>query len=146
MSSRDIAGLVVPWNVVGHSGRRKWLFLPDSLMRIDPPRLVCEHDNSQQIGRLVDDWTDEAGQWAHYVALAGRAGNRALAEVETGYRTGLSATLAPRPLTWVDDHPAYPGIRVVTSAVWVSTSLVRAPAFATARVHELIGGASRGNA
>lgn len=112
---------------------RRTLYTPKCLRPAQRIWLVIEHDLSQQVGRVVDTWADDTGQWVEVEFRGTAAGVRAYARAKDGSRCGLSVGSAGLAPVLDDDG----GVRRLTSVPWLELSLTRKPMFEQARLLEV---------
>lgn len=137
MERRTITGMVAPFNRVGMTGGKKWMFTPGSLKyapsHINRIKLLTDHDSDQPVGFLSKTWATPEGQFGTFKVGRGPEGDKALQSAADGVRDGLSVGVGhagdDSGFTFSDEN----GVNVITSAPWRETSLVALPAFTDAR-------------
>lgn len=134
---RTITGMVAPFNRVGMTAGKKWMFEPGSLKyspsHINRIKLLQDHDSEQPVGFLSKTWATADGQFGTYKVGRGPEGDKALQSAADGVRDGFSVGVGysgdDSGFTFSDKG----GVNVITSAPWRETSLVALPAFTDAR-------------
>lgn len=139
-TSRRVAGLVMPWNVVATDSRGmgRWRFNQGSLnwSNVSRVKLLRDHDPTQPVGRAValDDRRD--GLYGVYQVARGDKGDEVLSLAEDGVLDGFSAGPLIEPGGWEVD-PTERGVRSVFNGRLVETTITAIPAYDDARVHHV---------
>ena len=137
---RTITGVVMPWGKIGrHSNGQKWIFERGSLVygHVKFLRLNDEHDNAQRIGRAVDAQDTDEGLVVTFKINPGEAGDRALANAQSGQRRGLSVE-TEIDIVDAGPHPEHFGVTRVTLANFTGVGLVSNPAFTDSRIIRVV--------
>lgn len=132
LESRTIAGIAVPFGVVGNTNMGPTIVEAGALSIGDNVKLLVSHDDDRPIGKMADHTTDATGLHAKFRVIGTAAGDTALLEASEGIRDGLSVGLQ------VDDYTiAADGTVTVHAAQLREVSLVTFPAFTEARVQQV---------
>lgn len=131
---RELAGLVVPWNVVGENEAGKWVFERGSLSWADDitrVKLVRHHDPDRPVGHAIELNDRRDGLHGRFRIARGQTGDEVLNLAADGALDGFSAgpRIGRNGFT-VDRN----GLRTVHRAELVEVSVVAFPAFPDARV------------
>lgn len=128
--SRVIEGTAVPYGETATLGDREYEFTQGSLRpaRARTP-LLLGHDMNRPVGVLLGIDETDAGAIARFRVDPGPEGDTALAQAQSGSRSGLSIGASI-----VEASDREDGVRVVSQASLAEVSLVSVAAFASAEV------------
>ena len=137
-SSREIAGIAVPYGETAQLGDHRYQFTEGSLRpaRAKTP-LLLGHDTNRPVGVLMGIEDTAHGAVARFKIDRGPEGDLALEQAQSGSRSGLSIGASI-----VTAQDAEDGVRVVTQASLLEVSLCAIPAFAGAAVTQVTAEAS----
>lgn len=133
LAKRTIAGVAVPYEVVGNTSWGRTVFAAGSLEVPDRVVMLVGHDGEKPIGLMAEHDDNAERLFASYSIAKTAAGDDALLEASEGIRNGLSVgvTIDAYEIDTENDW-----IRV-TRAQLRETSLVTFPAFDSARVEKV---------
>lgn len=131
-ATRQISGIVVPFNKVGNTSAGPVLFEVGSI-NPDPKgvKFLLQHDAQRPIGKAIEFQASPGGITGTFKVSNTTAGSDALVEAADGLRDGLSVGAS------IDKYTIKDGVMRVTAAKIVEVSLVHAPAFADALVTDV---------
>jgi len=122
-SKRELQGVIVPFNKVGHTNMGDVVFSPGSLTIGDGIKLFTEHDMTRPIGKLKSYEETNEGIVGTFRVARTNAGDDALAEAQEGLRTGFSIG------AMIDDYVTKGEQVIVNAATLKEVSHVTFPAF-----------------
>lgn len=132
-ATRQISGIVVPFNKVGNTSAGEVVFEQGSIPTPDPKpvKFLLQHQADRPIGKAVEFQITDTGITGTFKVSNTTAGSDALVEAADGLRDGLSVGAQ------IDNYTMKDGVMHVTSARIVEVSLVHAPAFSDAVVTQV---------
>ena len=122
-SKRELTGVIVPFNKVGHTNMGDVVFSQGSLSIGDGIKLFTEHDMTRPIGKLKSYEETNDGIVGTFRVARTNAGDDALAEAQEGLRTGFSIG------AMIDDYITKGEQVIVNAATLREVSHVTFPAF-----------------
>jgi HK97 family phage prohead protease len=122
-SKRELTGVIVPFNEVGHTNMGDVVFQQGSLKIGEGIKLFTEHDMTRPIGKLSRYEEDDKGIIGTFKIARTNAGDDALAEAQEGLRTGFSVG------AMIDDYVTKGEQVIVNEATLKEVSHVTFPAF-----------------
>jgi len=122
-SKRELTGVIVPFNKVGHTNMGDVVFNQGSLTIGDGIKLFTEHDMTRPIGKLKSYEETNEGIVGTFRVARTNAGDDALAEAQEGLRTGFSIG------AMIDDYVTKGEQVIVNAATLKEVSHVTFPAF-----------------
>ena len=122
-SKRELTGVIVPFNKVGHTNMGDVVFNAGSLKIGDGIKLFTEHDMTRPIGKLKQYEETNEGIIGTFKVARTNAGDDALAEAQEGLRTGFSIG------AMIDDYVTKGEQVIVNEATLREVSHVTFPAF-----------------
>lgn len=122
-SKRELTGVIVPFNKVGHTNMGDVVFNAGSLKIGDGIKLFTEHDMTRPIGKLKQYEENDNGIIGTFKIARTNAGDDALAEAQEGLRTGFSVG------AMIDDYVTKGEQVIVNEATLREVSHVTFPAF-----------------
>jgi HK97 family phage prohead protease len=122
-SKRELTGVIVPFNKVGHTNMGDVVFNAGSLKIGDGIKLFTEHDMGKPIGKLKSFEETSTGIVGTFKIARTNAGDDALIEAQDGLRTGFSIGAT------IDDFVTNDQNVVVNAATLKEVSHVTFPAF-----------------
>ncbi len=122
-SKRELTGVIVPFNKVGHTNMGDVVFNQGSLTIGDGIKLFTEHDMTRPIGKLKSYEETNEGIVGTFRVARTNAGDDALAEAQEGLRTGFSIG------AMIDDYITKGEQVIVNAATLKEVSHVTFPAF-----------------
>jgi HK97 family phage major capsid protein len=122
-SKRELTGVIVPFNKVGHTNMGDVVFNQGSLTIGDGIKLFTEHDMTRPIGKLKSYEETNDGIVGTFRVARTNAGDDALAEAQEGLRTGFSIG------AMIDDYITKGEQVIVNAATLREVSHVTFPAF-----------------
>ena len=122
-SKRELTGVIVPFNKVGHTNMGDVVFNTGSLKIGDGIKLFTEHDMTRPIGKLKSYEETNEGIIGTFRVARTNAGDDALAEAQEGLRTGFSIG------AMIDDYVTKGEQVIVNKATLREVSHVTFPAF-----------------
>jgi HK97 family phage major capsid protein len=122
-SKRELTGVIVPFNKVGHTNMGDVVFNAGSLKIGDGIKLFTEHDMTRPIGKLKSYEETNDGIIGTFKVARTNAGDDALAEAQEGLRTGFSIG------AMIDDYVTKGEQVIVNEATLREVSHVTFPAF-----------------
>lgn len=122
-SKRELTGVIVPFNKVGHTNMGDVVFNTGSLKIGEGIKLFTEHDMTRPIGKLKQYEENSDGIVATFKIARTNAGDDALAEAQEGLRTGFSVG------AMIDDYVTKGEQVIVNEATLREVSHVTFPAF-----------------
>lgn len=134
--SRELSGLIVPFEEVGNTSAGAVIFEAGSIVEIDPARvrLLMEHDTARPVGKGKSfDVRANEGIYGTFEIARTTAGDDLLEEARFGLRDGLSVGAS------ILDYEIDGSIMRVKAAEILEVSAVTFPAFDSARVVEVKG-------
>ncbi len=122
-SKRELTGVIVPFNKVGHTNMGDVVFNAGSLKIGEGIKLFTEHDMTRPIGKLKQYEETNEGIIGTFKVARTNAGDDALAEAQEGLRTGFSIG------AMIDDYVTKGEQVIVNEATLREVSHVTFPAF-----------------
>jgi len=122
-SKRELTGVIVPFNEVGHTNMGDVVFQPGSLKIGEGIKLFTEHDLTRPIGKLASYKEDDEKIIGTFKIARTNSGDDALAEAQEGLRTGFSVG------AMIDDYVTKGEQVIVNEATLKEVSHVTFPAF-----------------
>lgn len=122
-SKRELTGVIVPFNKVGHTNMGDVVFNAGSLKIGEGIKLFTEHDMTRPIGKLKQYEETSEGIIGTFKVARTNAGDDALAEAQEGLRTGFSIG------AMIDDYVTKGEQVIVNEATLREVSHVTFPAF-----------------
>jgi len=122
-SKRELTGVIVPFNEVGHTNMGDVVFQPGSLKIGQGIKLFTEHDMTRPIGKLASYKEDDEKIIGTFKIARTNSGDDALAEAQEGLRTGFSVG------AMIDDYVTKGEQVIVNEATLKEVSHVTFPAF-----------------
>jgi HK97 family phage major capsid protein len=122
-SKRELTGVIVPFNKIGHTNMGDVVFNQGSLTIGDGIKLFTEHDMTRPIGKLKSYEETNEGIVGTFRVARTNAGDDALAEAQEGLRTGFSIG------AMIDDYVTKGEQVIVNAATLKEVSHVTFPAF-----------------
>ena len=122
-SKRELTGVIVPFNEVGHTNMGDVVFQQGSLKIGEGIKLFTEHDMTRPIGKLSRYEETDKGIIGVFKIARTNAGDDALAEAQDGLRTGFSVG------AMIDDYVTKGEQVIVNEATLKEVSHVVFPAF-----------------
>jgi HK97 family phage major capsid protein len=122
-SKRELTGVIVPFNKIGHTNMGDVIFNEGSLVIGEGIKLFTEHDMTRPIGKLKSYEESQTGIIGTFKIARTNAGDDALAEAQEGLRTGFSIGAT------IDDYVTNNENVVVNAATLREVSHVTFPAF-----------------
>ena len=122
-SKRELTGVIVPFNKVGHTNMGDVVFNAGSLKIGEGIKLFTEHDMTRPIGKLKQYEETNEGIIGTFKVARTNAGDDALAEAQEGLRTGFSIG------AMIDDYVTKGEQVIVNEATLKEVSHVTFPAF-----------------
>ena len=122
-SKRELTGVIVPFNKVGHTNMGDVVFSQGSLSIGDGIKLFTEHDMTRPIGKLKSYEETNEGIIGTFRIARTNAGDDSLAEAQEGLRTGFSIGAT------IDDYITKGEQVIVNAATLREVSHVTFPAF-----------------
>lgn len=140
--SREVSGLVIPWNTRARSGGYTWEFAPNSLHWSADTRVKMDRDHGYGtefgVAKAGSLRSSDAGLSGAFKVARSAAGDEALNLAEDGVYDGLSAFVTfDGEGDGYEPHPDDPGVRRVYSATLRKVALTAMPAFDDARVQSV---------
>ena len=122
-SKRELTGVIVPFNEVGHTNMGDVVFQQGSLKIGEGIKLFTEHDMTRPIGKLARYEETDKGIIGTFKIARTNSGDDALAEAQEGLRTGFSVG------AMIDDYVTKGEQVIVNEATLKEVSHVTFPAF-----------------
>ena len=122
-SKRELTGVIVPFNEVGHTNMGDVVFQQGSLKIGEGIKLFTEHDMTRPIGKLSRYEETDKGIIGVFKIARTNSGDDALAEAQEGLRTGFSVG------AMIDDYVTKGEQVIVNEATLKEVSHVTFPAF-----------------
>jgi len=122
-SKRELTGVIVPFNEVGHTNMGDVVFQQGSLKIGEGIKLFTEHDMTRPIGKLSRYEETDKGIIGTFKIARTNSGDDALAEAQEGLRTGFSVG------AMIDDYVTKGEQVIVNEATLKEVSHVTFPAF-----------------
>lgn len=131
--SRTLAGVAVPWNVVGRvADGSQVMFLPGSLDAGLRPPTIRDHDRARPIGRVIDAADTGTALTARARISATRDGDEALVLAADGVLAAFSVGVDPTVF-----HYDAAGVLIVTAGDWQELSVLTTGAYPAARITDV---------
>jgi len=142
VEARTVEGLLVPFGQTGYSHLGLVSFAADSIelpADISRVKFLDGHDQKISLGEATELRQEADGLYVKFSVAEGEAGDRALADIKSGARDGLSAgiRLSDATVDGLADQLMADGPRTAVAAggLLLEGSLVSIPAFADARAN-----------